>query len=238
MLVKVHWHSFNARGAYGVWFIWCSRGLREVLRGWCVVHVVSVYVVFSLTPSVDTSSVGSPRFCVSQARECSGLVPVLGTDEVVVVYLDSTVLCTYLVEQQLDPSSVAARLRGSFPTEPVTREAHPYILPGVVMAERRNVGVEGEEVREDPTQRMIERIRESLIEIRGVSLLSQSLERLTPTSYQVREIRRFRARRLVEGQHHQQCNFTFMLFTSGYAPDSWYDIPCEASARSWEADSS
>ncbi|MQM03516.1 hypothetical protein Taro_036299 [Colocasia esculenta] len=60
--------------------------------------------------------------------------------------------CTCLVERQLDPSSVAARLRGghvwfvrhfllcylcwfarflgSFPTEPVTREAHPYLLPG------------------------------------------------------------------------------------------------------------
>ncbi|MQM05994.1 hypothetical protein Taro_038811 [Colocasia esculenta] len=42
------------------------------------------------------------------------------------------------VERQLDLSSVAARLRGSpvwfvrgvFPTEPVTREAHPYLLPG------------------------------------------------------------------------------------------------------------
>ncbi|MQL72870.1 hypothetical protein Taro_005227 [Colocasia esculenta] len=41
-----------------------------------------------------------------------------------------------LVEPQLDLSSVAARLggspvwfvRGSFPTEPVTREAHPYPL--------------------------------------------------------------------------------------------------------------
>ncbi|MQM05679.1 hypothetical protein Taro_038494, partial [Colocasia esculenta] len=57
----------------------------EVSRGFCVMHVVSVYVV-SLTPSIDTSSVGSPRFYVSQAR--------------------------------------------SFPTEPVTREAHPYLLPG------------------------------------------------------------------------------------------------------------
>ncbi|MQL92507.1 hypothetical protein Taro_025131 [Colocasia esculenta] len=28
-------------------------------------------------PTVDTSSVGSCRFCVSQACECSGLVPVL-----------------------------------------------------------------------------------------------------------------------------------------------------------------
>ncbi|MQL96110.1 hypothetical protein Taro_028782 [Colocasia esculenta] len=34
------------------------------------------------------------------------------------------------VERQLDLSSVAARLRGSFPTEPMTREAHPYLLPG------------------------------------------------------------------------------------------------------------
>ncbi|MQM00435.1 hypothetical protein Taro_033170 [Colocasia esculenta] len=67
-------------------------------------------VAFSQTPSVDTSSVGSPRFCVSQARECSELVPVLG----------------------------------SFPTEPVTREAHPYLLPGVEMAERRDVGGDGE----------------------------------------------------------------------------------------------
>ncbi|MQL98766.1 hypothetical protein Taro_031480, partial [Colocasia esculenta] len=35
------------------------------------------------------------------------------------------------MERQLDLSSVAARLRakGSFPTEPVTREAHPYLLP-------------------------------------------------------------------------------------------------------------
>ncbi|MQL93481.1 hypothetical protein Taro_026126 [Colocasia esculenta] len=31
----------------------------------------------STTPTVVTSSVGSPRFCVSQASECSGLVPVL-----------------------------------------------------------------------------------------------------------------------------------------------------------------
>ncbi|MQL77224.1 hypothetical protein Taro_009628, partial [Colocasia esculenta] len=35
---------------------------------------------------------------------------------------------------------------------------------------------------------------------------------------QVREIRRFRARRPVEGLHHQQCNFTFLLFTSGLRP--------------------
>ncbi|MQL91430.1 hypothetical protein Taro_024045 [Colocasia esculenta] len=44
------------------------------------------------------------------------------------------------VERQLDLLSMAARLRGSpvwfvrflgsFPTEPVTREAHPYLLPG------------------------------------------------------------------------------------------------------------
>ncbi|MQL71116.1 hypothetical protein Taro_003474 [Colocasia esculenta] len=44
------------------------------------------------------------------------------------------------VERQLDLSSVAARLRGgpvwfvrflgSFPSEPVTREAHPYLVTG------------------------------------------------------------------------------------------------------------
>ncbi|MQM21865.1 hypothetical protein Taro_054910 [Colocasia esculenta] len=41
------------------------------------VHVVCVCVASSTTPTMVTSSVGSPRFCVSQARECSGLVPVL-----------------------------------------------------------------------------------------------------------------------------------------------------------------
>ncbi|MQL86180.1 hypothetical protein Taro_018711 [Colocasia esculenta] len=49
-------------------------------------------------------------------------------------WLVSTVSYLVLVEQQLDLLSVAARLRGSpvwfvrgsFPTEPVTREAHPY----------------------------------------------------------------------------------------------------------------
>ncbi|MQM17633.1 hypothetical protein Taro_050607 [Colocasia esculenta] len=34
------------------------------------------------------------------------------------------------VERQLDISSVVARLRGRFPTEPVTRKAYPYLLPG------------------------------------------------------------------------------------------------------------
>ncbi|MQL89036.1 hypothetical protein Taro_021610 [Colocasia esculenta] len=41
-------------------------------------------------------------------------------------WLDSTISWLVLVEQQLDLSSVAARLRGSFPTEPVTCKAHPY----------------------------------------------------------------------------------------------------------------
>ncbi|MQM17009.1 hypothetical protein Taro_049974 [Colocasia esculenta] len=49
-------------------------------------------------------------------------------------WLDSTVSCLVLVKRQLDLTSVAARLRGSpvwfvwgsFPTEPVTYEAHPY----------------------------------------------------------------------------------------------------------------
>ncbi|MQL96993.1 hypothetical protein Taro_029676 [Colocasia esculenta] len=67
-------------GSYGVHVV-CVK----VSRGLCVAHVVFVHAACSLTPSVDTSSVGSPRFCVSQAR--------------------------------------------SFPTEPVMREAHPYLLP-------------------------------------------------------------------------------------------------------------
>ncbi|MQL97904.1 hypothetical protein Taro_030603 [Colocasia esculenta] len=60
-----------------------------------------------------------------------------------------------------------ARFLGSFPTEPVTREAHPYLLPG-----------EG-----DP-------------------------EISRPSS------------------------------SGGSAPPAWFDIPCEASACSREADSS
>ncbi|MQL78052.1 hypothetical protein Taro_010463 [Colocasia esculenta] len=58
---------------------------------------------------------------------------------------------------------------------------------------------------------------------------------------QVRESRRLPNRLLVPDRtvveqglrHLQQCNF-LSLYTSGYAPD---DIPCEASARSWEAES-
>ena len=76
------------RGLYGVHVVYV-----EVSRGLCVAHVVSVYVVCSLTPSVDTSSVGSPRFCVSQARECSGLVPVLSTDEVLSSSWTPSLLC-------------------------------------------------------------------------------------------------------------------------------------------------
>ncbi|MQM02451.1 hypothetical protein Taro_035219 [Colocasia esculenta] len=64
---------------------------RELL--FRIVHVVSVYVVCSVTPSVDTSSVGIPRFCVSQARECSGLVPILGTDEVLSSSWTPSLLC-------------------------------------------------------------------------------------------------------------------------------------------------
>ncbi|MQL72537.1 hypothetical protein Taro_004870 [Colocasia esculenta] len=41
------------------------------------VHVVCVCVASSMMPTVVSSPVGSPRFCVSQARECSGLVSVL-----------------------------------------------------------------------------------------------------------------------------------------------------------------
>ncbi|MQL85882.1 hypothetical protein Taro_018403 [Colocasia esculenta] len=60
-------------------------------------------VATSTTPAVVTSSVGCPRFSVSQAVS-SGLVPVL------VLY--RRVVCLVLVERQLDLSSVAARLRG------------------------------------------------------------------------------------------------------------------------------
>ncbi|MQL72547.1 hypothetical protein Taro_004867 [Colocasia esculenta] len=41
------------------------------------VHVVCVCVASSTMPTVVTSPVGSLKFCVSQARECTGLVPVL-----------------------------------------------------------------------------------------------------------------------------------------------------------------
>ncbi|MQL89018.1 hypothetical protein Taro_021579 [Colocasia esculenta] len=104
-------------------------------------------------------------------------------------------LClTFYVERQLDLSSVAARLRGGpvlvvrFPTEPVTREAHPLPpqvrarrtfldrrpVPGRVvavqeiseMADRRVWGGGGDDP-EESTQRMIERIWESLTDIRA-----------------------------------------------------------------------
>ncbi|MQL87684.1 hypothetical protein Taro_020235 [Colocasia esculenta] len=42
---------------------------------------------------MSCSEVGSPRFCVSQARECSGLVPVLGTDEVLSSSWTPSLLC-------------------------------------------------------------------------------------------------------------------------------------------------
>ncbi|MQM02318.1 hypothetical protein Taro_035085 [Colocasia esculenta] len=51
----------------------------------------------------NTSAVGYPRFCVSQAR----VFVVLG----VWCWLESTVLWLVLVERQLDLSSVTARLR-------------------------------------------------------------------------------------------------------------------------------
>ncbi|MQL86207.1 hypothetical protein Taro_018734 [Colocasia esculenta] len=71
-----------------------------------------------------TSSVRSPRFCVSQARECLGLIPVL-------VYRRG--LCR-LPEHPHSYVELCVRLRErrqwdsdlSFPTEPVTCEAHPY----------------------------------------------------------------------------------------------------------------
>ncbi|MQM00796.1 hypothetical protein Taro_033537 [Colocasia esculenta] len=85
-------------------------------------------------PTVNTSLVGSPRFYVSQARVCSGLVPVLGTVEVCIVFLDT--LALVVMRNQWSPMGpgksdehpLYEELTGSFPTEPVTREAHPYPL--------------------------------------------------------------------------------------------------------------
>ncbi|MQL93844.1 hypothetical protein Taro_026493 [Colocasia esculenta] len=105
------------------------------------------------------------------------------------------------VEQRKCRTSVVLRVlrEGSFPTEPVTREAHPYLLPGVVMAERRNVGDEGEGVGEDPTQRMIERIWESLTEIRIQQMKSEQFRtlqqgNLSVLEYQMRFIALSRSR--------------------------------------------
>ncbi|MQM06108.1 hypothetical protein Taro_038928 [Colocasia esculenta] len=53
---------------------------------------------------------------------------------------------------------------GEFLTEPVTSEAHPYSPQVVVMADRRDWGGGGDDP-EELTQRMIERIWESLTEI-------------------------------------------------------------------------
>ncbi|MQM02908.1 hypothetical protein Taro_035677 [Colocasia esculenta] len=53
----------SARGACGM------RGLRSVRVVVVRFHVACA--VCTTTPTVDTSSVGSPRFCVSQARVCA-----------------------------------------------------------------------------------------------------------------------------------------------------------------------
>ncbi|MQM19354.1 hypothetical protein Taro_052357 [Colocasia esculenta] len=42
--------------------------LTRCLRGLSGVHVVCVCVASSMMPTVVTSSIGSPRFCVSQAQ--------------------------------------------------------------------------------------------------------------------------------------------------------------------------
>ncbi|MQL76796.1 hypothetical protein Taro_009204 [Colocasia esculenta] len=89
------------------------------------------------------------------------------------------------MERQLDLSSVAARLRELevFPTEPVTSEAHPYppqvrarrtflgrrpvqsrVIEKFEMADRRDWCRGGDDPKES-TQRMIERIWESLTDI-------------------------------------------------------------------------
>ncbi|MQL79446.1 hypothetical protein Taro_011883 [Colocasia esculenta] len=56
---------------------------------------------------------------------------------------------------------------GEFPTEPVTRQAHPYSHSygyKFEMADRRDWGSGGDDP-EESTQRMIERIWESLTDI-------------------------------------------------------------------------
>ncbi|MQM06910.1 hypothetical protein Taro_039741 [Colocasia esculenta] len=107
----------------------------------------------SVTPSMVTSLVGSPRFQGEPGTwVCSGFVPVqwhgpAGCDLQVWWFGWSPQFLFGLVERQLDLSSMAARLRGS------------------VMADQRDWGGGGDDP-EDPTQRMIEWIWESLTEIR------------------------------------------------------------------------
>ncbi|MQL71703.1 hypothetical protein Taro_004025 [Colocasia esculenta] len=74
-------------------------------------HVMSVWLT-CVTPSVVTTSVGSPRFRGEPGTwVCSGFVPVQWYHQGLAVFLDTLTLEESL-EQQLDLSSVAARLRG------------------------------------------------------------------------------------------------------------------------------
>ncbi|MQM14474.1 hypothetical protein Taro_047404 [Colocasia esculenta] len=79
-LFIVYGYGKRCIGTCGVRGKCCSRGL-------CGVHVVCVCVESSMTPTVVTSSVGSPRFCVSQACQCSELVLVRESTRLLALHL-------------------------------------------------------------------------------------------------------------------------------------------------------
>ncbi|MQM06825.1 hypothetical protein Taro_039655, partial [Colocasia esculenta] len=152
-----------------------------------------VYVASSTTPTVVTSLVGCPRFSVSQAVS-SGLCPgtCAVPSRSVSSDLDTLTpvfeLYVRLRERRQAQARVSRGVRhgpvtvwsavlGEFPTEPVTSEAHPYphrllYFLSVLwkygykfeMADRRDWGGGGDDP-EESTQRMIERIWESLTDI-------------------------------------------------------------------------
>ncbi|MQL94744.1 hypothetical protein Taro_027405 [Colocasia esculenta] len=115
-------------------------------------------------PTVVTSPVGCPRFFVSQAVS-SGLCP--GTCVVPSRSVSSDLdTLTLVLELYVRLRERRHRQTGEFPTEPVTREAHPYPHRISGMADRRDWGGGGDDPEEN-TQRMIERIWESLTDIRA-----------------------------------------------------------------------
>ncbi|MQM01187.1 hypothetical protein Taro_033943 [Colocasia esculenta] len=196
-------------------------GLRGVSHGLCVVHMVSVYVVCSLTPSVDTSSVGSPRFCVSQARECSGLVPILGTDEVLEGrrVLNATVLSVAFMEPLF---WVVICIRAACP-----------VWGG--HADVDSVKATGSYVAFKSRRRAIRVLEVSLVCSRCEDALwsGGNAEWISFFAFlvKVRESGRLLVRLLVPSctvvkqglLHHQQCN-SLSLHTSGYAPVAAGDI--------------
>ncbi|MQL74826.1 hypothetical protein Taro_007201 [Colocasia esculenta] len=84
-------------------------------------------VASSTTPTVVTSLVGCPRFSVSQVVS-SGLCP--GTCAVpsrsVSSVLDTLTPLFEFVVYCFRTCVLVCSVLGEFPTEPVTREAHPY----------------------------------------------------------------------------------------------------------------